>query len=96
MFGTDEFAEACVMKTIKENWYLLTVVESVTVFPLARWMILPCRFTLVEFNVEGKYYLVCVAVYCMMVTNFYKRHFLESLQSTTYEWRMRSIRCNIV
>jgi hypothetical protein len=53
------------MRAIKENWYLLTVVESVTVFRLARAKHLPCQFTLVEFNVEGKYYLClcCISLY---------------------------------
>jgi hypothetical protein len=70
------------VRAIKENWYLLTVVESVTVFRLARWVHLPYHFTLVEFNVEGEYYLVCVAFYCMNLTHFYKRHFHETLQFT--------------
>jgi hypothetical protein len=29
------------MRGIKENWYLLAVVESVTVYRLAKWVHLP-------------------------------------------------------
>jgi hypothetical protein len=72
VFGTDEFPEACVMRAIKENWYLLTVVESVTVFRLAKWMRLLCNFILVSSTRKINIIFVRVAFCDMNVINFYE------------------------
>lgn len=81
VFGTDEFAETCVMRAIKENWCLLTVWKVLECF--VWWDGCICLVTLALLSSTWKvnFIFVCVAFF-MSVKNFYKIHFLETIFNT--------------